>query len=404
MLTINTSIQKNKKFTTATLGCFLRLPLTNHNLAFTSLLAKMQMNASLYFPTVKEQQTELFKMYDLQFEVMPQLFGKEIVLSYVANFVEPNEVLDPDYTYAKIIEDLAKIIEHPSYDYNLVELSKRQLVSDYQEIMAEPASFALDRFFKIWYQEEPDYAENFMGPISEIKNATSDSLKEFVNNLKIMPMTILGFARDDKLVNYLVQQEFKYPGLMKNFTDMNLTIPAPKREVQIADEHNNYQAQLFMGYGYKQVLPFYGQIIGQVLSQYLSGDPSSKLFTKIREESGAAYAVEANNYANNSLFLINAGLDPNKVEDAKKIIEEEIEAIADGDIDLELLKKSKRTLLNVQLIGKDKEGWLLAQMLRGKLFSGYSEFDREAAIKRVTPVQLSKFAQSLFLNESYVLK
>lgn len=404
MLTINTSIQKNEKFTTASLGCFLRLPLTSHNLAYASLLAKMQMNATLYFPTINKQQEELSKMYDLQFEAVPQLFGKDIILSYVANFVEPIEILDPEYTYAKIIEDLALIIEHPTLDDQIIALSKRQLSSDYQEIMAEPANFALDRFFKIWYQNEPDYAENFMGPIDEIENATSKDLKLFVDNLKMVPATVIGLVKDPDLVDHLVKEEFKYPGLMKNFTESNLTIPAPKRDLQLSDVHNNLQAQLFMGYGYDLTLPFYGQIVGQVLGQYLAGDPSSELFTKIREEAGAAYAVEANNYANNSLFLINAGLDPNKVEEAKAIIKGEIEAIAAGEIDSDLLKKSKKALLNIQLIGKDKENWRLAQMLRGELFDGYSLFDRENAIKRVTETQLAKFAKNLFLNESYVLR
>ena len=80
MLTTNIEIRKNKKFTTAVVGCFLRLPLTSHNLAFSSLLARLQMNTSLAYPTIATQQQKLAQLYDLQFDVLPQLLVKRSFL------------------------------------------------------------------------------------------------------------------------------------------------------------------------------------------------------------------------------------------------------------------------------------------------------------------------------------
>lgn len=404
MLTLNTTIAKNEKFSTATIGCFLRLPLTSHNLAYASLLSRLQTNASLYYPTIQAQQDVLSQAYDLQFEAMPQLFGKELILSYIANFVEPVEILDPEYTYADIVEKIALITQYPSFDPELLTLTQKQLTSNYQELMAEPTNLALDHFFKIWYKDEPEYAENFMGPIEEIKSATPDQLKAFSDNLRLMPTTVVGIAKDNKLLKDLIQQEFKQPGLMKDFKINDLTINAPLRHVDQVDSQHNYQAQLMIGYGYHHPLSYRDQVVGMVLAQYLAGDQSSKLFTEIREKLGAAYAVEANNYANNSLFLISAGLDPEKITQAKQIVSEEISQIIAGQIDAELLKRAKKSLLNMQLIGKDQPSWQLAQLLRNQLFVGYQEFDREVAIKRVSEQQIINFAQNLFFNESYVLK
>lgn len=404
MLTVNTSIKSNEKFTTASLGCFLRLPLTKHNLAYASLLSRMQTNASLYFPSIRTQQEELSQLYDLQLEIMPQLFGKELLLSYVANFVEPLELLDPDYSYAKIVEDLALIVQHPSFDPALVSVSQKQLLADYKEIVAEPSNYALDRFFNIWYQDEPDYAENFMGPIEEITAATSGQIQRFSDSLRSMPTTIIGLARDPKSMNRLIREEFKQAGLLKKFMTEDATIITPKRLVNKTEEKGNLQAQLMLGYGYRQKIDYYEQVIGMVLAQYLAGDPSSKLFTGIREELGAAYDVEANNFANNSLFLINAGVAPDKSSQAEKIIRNEMAQIGEGKIDDDLLKKAKRALVTVQKIGQDQPNWQLAQMLRENLFPEYENFDRLAALKKVTAHQLQKFVQNLFLNESYILK
>ena len=404
MLTTNIAIRKNTRFTTAVVGCFLRLPLTSHNLAFSSLLARLQMNTSLAYPTIATQQQKLAQLYDLQFDVLPQLFGKEIILTYYANFVEPAEILDPDYTYDEIIETLSQIIKSPSYDQNLLAYAKRQLEEDYNELMEQPANYAIDRFFKLWYRDHPDYAENFMGPIQEIKDAGLDEMNNFVSSLRDVPMAVLGMARDNNQLTKLVNQYFRGAGIIKQFEVDDLTIPAENNPLEKTEEQDNAQAQLLMGFGFKQKITYQGQIAGLLLSQYLAGDQSSKLFNQIREELGAAYDIEANSFANNNLFLINAGLDPAKIEDAKRIVFNEMQRIADGEIDQGLFKKSKKSLERNTKIGLDGQNWQLGQALRSTLFPEYTNFDRAAAIKRATSHQLVDFVKNLFFNESYILK
>ena len=382
----------------------MRLPLTSHNLAFSSLLARLQMNTSLAYPTIATQQQKLAQLYDLQFDVLPQLFGKEIILTYYANFVEPAEILDPDYTYDEIIETLSQIIKSPSYDQNLLAYAKRQLEEDYNELMEQPANYAIDRFFKLWYRDHPDYAENFMGPIQEIKDAGLDEMNNFVSSLRDVPMAVLGMARDNNQLTKLVNQYFRGAGIIKQFEVDDLTIPAENNPLEKTEEQDNAQAQLLMGFGFKQKITYQGQIAGLLLSQYLAGDQSSKLFNQIREELGAAYDVEANSFANNNLFLINAGLDPAKIEDAKRIVFNEMQRIADGEIDEALFKKSQKSLERNTKIGLDGQNWQLGQALRSALFPEYTNFDRAAAIKRATSHQLVDFVKNLFFNESYILK
>ena len=52
----NISIDHNLKFKTATLGCFLRLPLDKKTLALANILACMQGNASKAFPGIKRSE------------------------------------------------------------------------------------------------------------------------------------------------------------------------------------------------------------------------------------------------------------------------------------------------------------------------------------------------------------
>lgn len=94
MLNPNIEYRSDPKFTTGTIGDFFRIRLNKKNLALANLLARMQMNATASFPSISQQQEVLSKFYDMSFEVVPQIMGPEIIMSYVANFVEPVEVLD----------------------------------------------------------------------------------------------------------------------------------------------------------------------------------------------------------------------------------------------------------------------------------------------------------------------
>lgn len=404
MIESNISIKQNTKFKTANLGCFLRLPLTRHNMAYASLLCRAQMNATLFYPTVTGQTKRLQELYSIKFEASPQLFGKDLIIAYYIDFIEPKEILDPDYNYDQIVSTFARLVLNPSFDEELIELTKRQLADNYQALMAEPANYALQGFFNIWYASQPDYAESFMGPLDLIEEATPRSLRRYAENLRSVPMVVLGNVYDYRQVQRLADKYFKQSGLIRDFKEKDLAISAPHLDVEKIEKKGNIQSQLLIGYGYKKEFNLKEQVTGLVLSQYLTGEQSSRLFTKVREQTGAAYAIESSWFSNNSLFLINAGLDPDKVDITRKIIIDEMKKVAEGRIDPGLLKQSKQSLINLNLIGQDRENWLIGQQLRSYLFDGYKDFDRIQAIKNVTTKKLSDFVNDLFLNESYILK
>lgn len=398
-------IIKNEKFTTAALAYSIRISLTGHNLAYASLLARMQMNATKNYPTLSSQQVILADLYDLDFAVIPQLYGNKLILTYVANFVEPHEVLDPDYTYDRIVETLADIIQHPLFDQELLDLSKKQLTDGYRELMESPSNRALDNFFRLWYKDDPDYANTFMGPIDEIQDADVDSIKNYAKYLHQAPSLIYGIARDPEYVSKLAKKNFNFAGLLNDFWSIANEIPAPRNELERVEDQGNLQAQLFMGYGFQGgKMTYKEQAAGLVLVQYLAGDQSSKLFTKIREELGAAYAVEANNYTNNSLFLINAGLDPSKIDQAKDVIQQEINEVASGVIDKELFTKAKKAVRNIRLIREDQENFYLGEILKKELFVSYADVDFSKLLTQTTAQNLVRFAKKLSFKESYVLK
>ncbi len=186
-----------------------------------------------------------------------------------------------------------------------------------------------------------------MGPIAEIKSADHKQMEDFISSLRQQPVAILGMGRDNTLLTKLAQKEFRGAGVIGQFQVDDMTIPAKRSLIDQVDQQGNIQAQVMLGFEFKDRTTYQDQIAGTLLEQYLAGDESSKLFSQIRAELGAAYDVSASSFANNSLFLINTGIDPQKVGLVKQIILNEMGKIANGDVDEVIFKKSEKKQCSV---------------------------------------------------------
>lgn len=402
----NIRVEQNLKFKTANIGCFLRFSLNKKNLALANLLAVMQANASKSYPGISIQAKALEENYAMRLGIFPEVFGNQIILFYNLNFVEPREILNPDYNYQEIVNIFFKIVKEPLFNSQLLYLAKEEVKNERAQYFDLPANFALKQFYNYWYRKQPEYADNLFGDEEVLKGCTIEQIEDFYNDLKSSPAIFLGLAENPDLMTDLVQEKMDWPGFALPFATENLVIPAHFEPINKIEAKNNSQTQLLMGFGYDYELPLdFKQFGGLILSQYLSGDESSKLFTSVREELGAAYAIEAINYLDNSLFLISTGIDFKKLEATKSEITKSILELAKGQIDKNLFIKSKRALKRMYLSNEDQQSLLLMQMLANSLRGREITIqDRIKKVSAFTEENLIKFSQSLFLNESYCLK
>ncbi|CCI81714.1 M16 family metallopeptidase [Lactobacillus hominis] len=402
----NIQIEHNLKFTTATFGCFLRMPLNKKNLALANLLATMQNMASTYYPGVSVQAKALEELYDMHLTVIPEVFGSQILMFYVTNFVEPREILDPDYNYRVIVRTYFEIVNNPILNEQLLHAAKERLTAEKSQFFDIPENYAYEQFFNYWYRKTPQWQESTFGDPDVLENCSVDNITAFFNNLSNCPTVCLGLAQDPDLLTDLIQPELNWAGCAMPFETQNLTIPAHYAPIDEVKMRNSEQTQLLLGYGYDYELPLkIRQFSGLVFGNYLAGDESSKLFVNIREKLGAAYAVDASNYLNNSLFLISTGIEKSKLDQVKAEIENQINKVAQNEVDEQLFKKAKQKTKKIYVVGQDSLDrqmlLLLSDALKGK---NVSLQERIKMVDKVTLTDMVKFSQALFLNESYCLK
>lgn len=401
----NIRIDHNIKFTTATIGCFLRMPLSKKNLALATLLATMQSNASVFYPGIRRQTTALDKLYDAQLDIFPEVFGNQIIMQYVLNFVEPNQILDPDYNYQKVVNTFFEIIDNPLFNETLMKLAQNQLKEEYESFYDIPANLAYKEFLETWYREKPQYASQLFGSIEDLEDATVKDIQDFFDEIKKAPSICLGQAMDPDAITDYLQPHLTSEGYEKEFKIKDLTIEAKEDPIEKVAPHRSLQGQVLIGYGYGQKLERrLRQFGGLFLSHYLAGDESSELFTNVREELGAAYGVEAVDYFNNSMFLISSSIDKNKYSEVEKIIIDSVKKVQDGIVDQEVFEKSKKALKRIYLEAPDRQGIEIVQMLTNSLRGRETTFqDRVKVVEEFTSDQMIEFAKTLFINERYYL-
>lgn len=402
----NIRIDHNLKFKTATLGCFLRLPLDKKTLALANILACMQSNASKSFPGINIQARTFSNLYNASLQIFPEVFGNQIVVFYTINFVEPREILDPDYNYQIVMDAFFKVVKEPLFDGQLLELAKRQLEQERKQYYELPANFALNGFFNTWYRNTPNYQDSVFGDEKTLKNVSLEEIKSFFNTLKNAPAFCLGQAQDPDSLTDLVQNRIDWPGYFDDFVVPTLSLSTIEDPIEKEVQFKSEQAQLLIGYGYDQSLPVYfKQFGGLFLGEYLAGDESSKLFTEVRKKLGAAYAIDATNYVNNSLFLISTGISKDKIAVASKAIKSGVGAVQVGKVDEDVFNKAKAALKRNYQISADRQDLILIQMLANALRGrDYTFEQRINDVKQFKMDKLIEFSQKLYFNESYCLK
>ena len=150
---------------------------------------------------------------------------------------------------------------------------------------------------------------------------------------------------------------------------------------------------------------YFKQFGGLFLGEYLAGDESSKLFTEVRKKLGAAYAIDATNYVNNSLFLISTGISKEKIVVASKAIKNGVKAVQEGKVDKDVFNKAKAALKRNYQISADRQDLILIQMLANALRGrDYTFVQRINDVEQFKIDKLIDFSQKLYFNESYCLK
>ncbi|MBI3291078.1 insulinase family protein [Candidatus Falkowbacteria bacterium] len=242
------------------------------------------------------------------------------------------------------------------------------------------------------------------GPKKTIKNISRSQILNYKNKFyqpSSMVVAVSGNVKNAQ-VKKMADKYFGFSSnkkANKDFVKININQTAPRVKLM-----NKKTEQVQIGFGFPAFSGSDPRIYSlYLLSVILGGNMSSRLFTSVREEHGLAYQIrtDQSNYQDTGVFIVQAGLDKKRLDQAIKLILTELKKVKEFGVTDKELRSAKDFIkgkLTIEL--EDSENiadWYGKQELL--LDQIYTPEQRLKKFFAVSKDQIKKTAEEIFKNE-----
>jgi len=256
------------------------------------------------------------------------------------------------------------------------------------------------------FQDHP-YALRSKGSVESVARLTKKHLLDFRDRYLVAKNGVISVFGNIKAAE--VRQIFEEA--LAGMKPGELALPDPPKPPLLATnttvECLKDKAQGVIMVGYRGVDIFSPDRYALELIDEASSDLGSRFFVRIREQMGLAYYVGASQMQGlvPGVFLFYLGTDPQKIENVKRALLEEINKLAAEGLTNEELARAKKKLLGQQQIANqsnDSFGYMAAlDELYGLGFAYYKTLERD--VEAVTLDDVKRAAAKYFQEQPYVL-
>nr|WP_106784317.1 pitrilysin family protein [Lysinibacillus timonensis] len=346
---VSLHIRQSTQFKTVNFSIKWRKPLTSKDAAERSVLSNVMQHSNGKYTKSAEFRSHLDDLYGTVMYLDASKRGNDhtVVLNVEAvndQYLAENKVLDD------VIDLIQTVIFNPNFENDqfissIVEREKQMVIQRIESIFDDKTRYAQHRLTQIMRPNHPA-SISANGTIDDVKQVTPESLTKayhsMINDDKI-DIYVLGDvdekAIQDKLVNAL------------KFNDRE-PIPYPNYEDAEAEkEYTNEKQDMKQGklhIGYSSPVKFgeedYPKM--QIFNGVFGAYAHSKLFMNVRERESLAYYASSSYSSHYGLVYVVSGIEPANEKKAIDVINEQLEAMQNGEIsDLEL-NQTKAMLIN----------------------------------------------------------
>ncbi len=251
---------------------------------------------------------------------------------------------------------LNEVINNPVFSDFEINKIKQRKIQELKSVSDSPSSYVFDEFKKLAFLNTI-YGQNSTFVLNNINKVTRDDIVEYysrVINPQNMAITVVGDIDNNYVISKL--DEIIKPnkkGSKFNYKDMSFSAYQPEKNIETMLYKNEVQAN-WLALGFKTTGIYNRKDIAvlNVINAILGDGMSSRLFVKLREEQGLAYAVGSDLLTNilDGAFVAYIGTNANSVEQAKQGILKEIETIKKEMVTTKELNDAKDKILGQFLL------------------------------------------------------
>jgi len=290
---------------------------------------------------------------------------------------------------------ITDIMKNPKFDKKKFEKEKKVILEEIKMYRDDPQKHVFEKIEEVLF--ETPFGDGIIGSEETIKAMDRDFVYEYYQmayNPENYIATIVGDGDFEKICEYLE----------KSFEKKGRGIEQPKivkKNGEIIEEREGIDQANFIFAVHAPLMHEKEYPVLEVLDAYLADGMSSRLFLKIREEKGLAYAVKSsiNAEKNYSYYIIYVGTTKEAVPEVKKLILEGFAEIKDmGEKDL---KEAKERVIGLMRVESEDSSRVMHELLFSEL-SGKAEdyYEFEKKINKVELGEVKKLASELIKGYS----
>ena len=284
---------------------------------------------------------------------------------------------------------LSDMLNNSLLDSSEIDKEKGVIIEEMNMYEDTPARKLGDVYENLLYGDTP-MGWDIVGTKEVIRSITREDFVSYMGSLYSphnMTVVVAGGIDSDK-TEALVE---KYFGGMKKFESITAEKVSEAQSKPAFLLKTKQTEQVHFGVGVRTVpLEHEDRYPLDVLAAVMGGGMSSRLFHEIRERRGLAYYVRAfsDNYVDCGTLLATAGVDPNRAEEAVKVMMEELDKIRQpGNITQEELKRAKEYMKGHLVLELEDSRSVASYYSHQEILEDHLETPEEA-IQRIESVDL----------------
>jgi predicted Zn-dependent peptidase len=305
-----------------------------------------------------------------------------------------------------IFEVLTDMVQHPLLNAKELEREKGVIVEEINMYKDTPM-YEIDNILEQTMWPKDPLGRDIAGTKESVTAFTRQMFEDYIKRHYQTPNIILGISgryRQEEFDGLVEKFWGKYP--KKNFGSWKKAADrqaAPRLKVEFKETQQAHLSIGFKGFQYGDKR----NVAQSVLSAVLGGGMSSRLFIEVREKRGLAYYVRAGGsaYQDTGVFNIGSGVQVIKIEEAIKVIGQELKKIKTTLVDEKELHKAKEYIKGKSVLALEDNQVRLDWFLEAAAFKPRIETPTETfkRIDAVTAQDVQKVAKDLFQNKHMTL-
>ncbi len=319
-----------------------------------------------------------------------------------------NALTSKEYTgiYAKVLDKNIDVALEMLLDLFFNSVFSPQEIEREREVIAQEIHLAEDipdehiqeLLSKSYFKDHP-LAQPILGNVATVGSLSRDTLLAFFHRHHYQPSKIIIAAAGNLDHHYLVEKcSAHYGSIAQHTVVSSRNSHTPFSNFFI---HTKELEQVHLCIGTKGISHTHPlRYAGYVLTTILGGSMSSRLFQEIREKKGLAYAVYSyfSSYFDAGLFTVYLGVNKKTVEEAVRVVIEELTTLKDKPIDDSELHTAQEHLKGTTLLASESVDHRMTRLAKCEMyfnkFIPLEEILRE--IDEVTPHDVQTLARDIF--------